>query len=74
MLDGKKLREFRLKLGYTTQDVHNLTKDPRFQTSVSKSYLEELERGDKRNPSFDKRVVLSRILGCRLDDLVVRSN
>lgn len=71
MLNGKKIREIRLSLGYTTLDIQNLTKDPIFETSISKSYLEELERGDKRNPSFQKVVVLAKILRCRVDDLIL---
>ena len=71
MLDGKKIRDIRLSLGYTTLDIQNLTKDPKFETSISKSYLEELERGDKINPSFQKVVVLAKILRCRVDDLIL---
>ncbi|MCR1975524.1 helix-turn-helix domain-containing protein [Clostridium sporogenes] len=68
----KKIREARIKLGYTARDIENLTHNPKFTTSISKSYLEELERGDKKNPSFEKVVVLSQVLMCRLDDLVTR--
>lgn len=71
MLNGKKIREIRLNLGYTTLDIQNLTRDKKYKTSISKSYLEELERGDKKNPSFDKVVVLARILGCKVDDLII---
>ncbi|PRR78320.1 helix-turn-helix protein [Clostridium liquoris] len=71
MLDGKKIREYRLRLGYTATDVENLTKDSKYLTSISKSYLEELERGDKKNPSLQKVVVLANILCCKLDDLIV---
>lgn len=53
MLNGK-IREARIKLGYTARDIENLTHNPKFTTSISKSYLEELERGDKKNPSFEK--------------------
>jgi len=52
MLNGKKIREIRIRLGYTARDVEILTKSPKYGTSISKSYLEELERGDKKNPSF----------------------
>lgn len=48
MLNGKKIREARIKLGYTARDIENLTHNPKFITSISKSYLEELERGDKK--------------------------
>lgn len=71
MLDGKKIREYRLKLGYTATDVENLTKNSKYLTSISKSYLEELERGDKKNPSLQKVVVLANILCCKLDDLIL---
>jgi len=52
MLNGKKIREIRIRLGYTARDVEILTKSLKYGTSISKSYLEELERGDKKNPSF----------------------
>lgn len=71
MLNGKKIRHIRKRLGYTTLDIQNLTKDAGFGTSISKSYLEELERGDKKNPSFDKVVIIARILGCKIDDLIL---
>ncbi|GAA0729068.1 helix-turn-helix transcriptional regulator [Clostridium malenominatum] len=72
MLNGKKIREYRLNLGYTASDIENLTKNPKYETSISKSYLEELERGDKRNPSFQKVIVLANILCCKIDDLVIQ--
>ncbi|MEA4826984.1 helix-turn-helix domain-containing protein [Clostridium sp. JNZ J1-5] len=71
MLNGKKIREFRLNLGYTAQDIEKLTKNSKYETSISKSYLEELERGDKKNPSFQKIVVLANVLRCKIDDLVI---
>ncbi|MCI1945658.1 helix-turn-helix domain-containing protein [Clostridium luticellarii] len=71
MLNGKKIRDIRMSLGYTTLDVQNLTKDTSFETSISKSYLEELERGDKKNPSFEKVAVIAKILGCKIDDLIL---
>lgn len=70
MLNGKKIREVRMSLGYTAGDIERLTKSPKYPTSISKSYLEELERGSKKNPSFDKVVVLANVLCCKLDDLV----
>ncbi|MBM7870939.1 transcriptional regulator with XRE-family HTH domain [Clostridium pascui] len=73
MLDGKKVREYRLRLGYTAADVEILTRNTRFETSISKSYLEELERGDKKNPSLQKIVVLASILCCKVDDLLVHA-
>lgn len=71
MLNGKKIRDMRLSLGYTTLDIQNLTKSPKYETSISKSYLEELERGDKRNPSLNKIVVLAEVLRCKVDDLIL---
>ncbi|MBU5483630.1 helix-turn-helix domain-containing protein [Clostridium sp. MSJ-11] len=71
MLNGKKIREYRLNLGYTASDIENLTKNPKYETSISKSYLEELERGDKSNPSLQKVIVLANILCCKIDDLVL---
>lgn len=71
MLNGNKIREFRLNLGYTSRDIENLTKNPMYETSISKSYLEELERGDKKNPSLGKVVVLANVLRCKIDDLVI---
>lgn len=74
MLNGKVIREARMRLGYTARDVENLTRNSRkYETSISKSYLEELERGAKKNPSFDKIVVLADLLGCKIDDLVFRT-
>ncbi|NEZ48742.1 helix-turn-helix transcriptional regulator [Clostridium botulinum] len=73
MLNGRKIREFRLNLGYTAKDIESLTASPKYETSISKSYLEELERGDKKNPSFRKVVVLASILRCKIDDLVLSS-
>ncbi|AHM57373.1 regulatory protein [Peptoclostridium acidaminophilum DSM 3953] len=70
MLNGNKIREFRLSLGYTAKDIEVLTQDQKYGTCISKSYLEELERGDKKNPSFQKVVVLASILGCKLDELI----
>ena len=70
MLNGSKIREYRLKLGYTSRDVENLTKRGNFKTSISKSYLEELERGDKKNPSFEKIETIAMVLCCGLDDLI----
>ncbi|WP_432405339.1 helix-turn-helix domain-containing protein [Wukongibacter sp. M2B1] len=71
MLNGKKIREIRKRLGYTARDVEILTKNVKYGTSISKSYLEELERGDKKNPSFEKIEVLANVLCCKLDDLVL---
>lgn len=69
MLNGKKIREVRMRMGYTARDVETLTST--CSTSISKSYLEELERGAKQNPSFKKIVVLAKVLNCKIDDFVV---
>lgn len=73
MLNGRKIREIRKNLGYTARDVEILTKSSKYCTSISKSYLEEIERGDKRNPSFTKIEVLANVLCCKLDDLVSKA-
>ncbi len=65
MLNGLKIRELRNTKGYTTLDVSNFTQ-------ISKSYIEELERGTKHNPSFSKVVLLADALGVKVDELVVR--
>lgn len=68
MLDGKKIRELRLSKGYTIEDVANMSLNKR--EKISKSYLGEIERMAKTNISFNKVVVISEILDCKLDDLV----
>lgn len=70
MLNGKKIREVRTNLGYTARDIEKLTKNSKYETCISKSYLEELERGAKKNPSLQKVAVLASILRCKIDDLV----
>lgn len=45
MINGQKIREIRQDKGFTTYDLS-------VRTHVSKSYIEEIERGDKKNPSF----------------------
>ena len=66
MLNGLKVRELRNKKGYTALDVANLTK-------ISKSYIEELERGTKHNPAFNKVVLLAETLGAKVDELILRA-
>ncbi len=66
MFNGKKLREIRILKGYTTMDLSNKTK-------ISKSYLEELEREDKNNPSFIKVVSIAHALNIKVDDLIKKS-
>lgn len=65
MLNGFKMREVRVRKGYTTLDVSKIT-------HISKSYIEELERGDKKNPSFNKVVMIASALGIQLDDLILK--
>jgi transcriptional regulator with XRE-family HTH domain len=67
VVNGSKIREIRLSKGLTSQDVSNLSR--RLDVPVSKSYLEELERGDKNNPSFNVIESIARILGVKIDDL-----
>ncbi|QZY53660.1 helix-turn-helix domain-containing protein [Crassaminicella profunda] len=62
MVNGLKIRELRLKKGYTSRDLANLSK-------LSKSYVEELERGDKINPSFSTVEKLADALNVLIDDL-----
>ena len=65
MLNGLKIRELRTMKGYTTLDVSRFT-------HISKSYIEELERGDKLNPAFNKVVFIAEVLGVKVDDLIIR--
>ncbi|MCT4607464.1 MAG: helix-turn-helix domain-containing protein [Marinisporobacter sp.] len=62
MINGLKIRELRLKKGYTSRDLATLSK-------LSKSYVEELERGDKINPSFSTVEKLADALNVLIDDL-----
>ncbi|HEY4543503.1 MAG TPA: helix-turn-helix transcriptional regulator [Tissierellaceae bacterium] len=41
---------------------------------MSKSYLEELERGDKNNPSFLKVISIANILNIKVDDLIKKDS
>lgn len=66
MLNGLKIRELRTLKGYTTLDLSRFT-------NISKSYLEELERGDKKNPSFSKVVYIAKALGVKVDELIVNA-
>ena len=47
MLNGSKVRELRNSKGYTTLDIAKFT-------HISKSYIEELERGTKKIPLLTK--------------------
>lgn len=69
MVDGSKIREIRLSKGLTSTDVSNLSKN--LKVKVSKSYLEELERGDKHNPSFNVIEAIASVLGVSIDELRV---
>lgn len=62
MVNGIKIRELRLKKGYTSRDLANLS-------NLSKSYVEELERGSKKNPSFITVEKLADALNVFIDDL-----
>jgi transcriptional regulator with XRE-family HTH domain len=67
MLNGQRIREIRLEKGLTCSDVSNLSRSCSIQ--ISKSYLEELERGSKLNPSFNVVETIANILSVNLDDL-----
>jgi transcriptional regulator with XRE-family HTH domain len=67
MINGSRIREIRLNKGLTALDVSNLSRN--LEVPVSKSYLEELERGDKLNPSFNVIETIAIILGVKIDDL-----
>lgn len=71
MVNGKKIREFRLSLGYTTRDVSELSNTIKSDSKISKSYWEEIERGDKKNPSIKKIITIAHVLNCKIDDFVV---
>lgn len=72
MVNGTKIRELRLNKGLTSLDVSNLSKN--FNVTISKSYLEELERGDKHNPSFNVIETIAIVLGVSIDELRVGYN
>lgn len=67
MLNGSKIRELRLNKGMTCSDLSNLSKN--LNVHVSKSYLEELERGSKENPSFNIIETIATILCVNIDEL-----
>ena len=68
-LNGSKIRQLRNTKGYTTGDIEKLSRNSNYNSSISKTYLQELERGDKKNPTFTKIEVIADILGCKIDDL-----
>ncbi len=65
MLNGARIRELRTMKGYTCLDMSKFT-------NISKSYIEELERGTKVNPAFNKVVALAEALGVKVDDLIFK--
>lgn len=67
MLNGLKIREMRNSKGYTTNDMARFTK-------ISKSYIEELERGAKHNPSLNKVVSIARALGAKVDEIIIQAD
>lgn len=69
MLNGGKIRDIRISKGYTTNDISLLSKN--YTTHISKSYLEELERGTKSNPSFNIVETLAILLGVKIDELKI---
>lgn len=67
MLNGSKIRELRLNKGMTCSDVSSLSR--RLNVQVSKTYLEEIERGTKVNPSFNIIETIATILCVKIDEL-----
>ena len=66
MLNGMLIRELRNDKGYTALDLAK-------RTNISKSYIEELERGTKQNPAFNKVVILAKNLGVKVDELILEN-
>ncbi|SHJ06706.1 DNA-binding transcriptional regulator, XRE-family HTH domain [Geosporobacter subterraneus DSM 17957] len=62
MIDGMKIRSLRTEKGYTSLDLA-------VRSNISKSYIEEIERGDKINPSFKTVEKLADALNVLIDDL-----
>jgi len=67
MLNGAKIRELRLNKSLTSKDISTLSKN--LKVHVSQTYLEELERGSKINPSFNIIETIATILCVNIDDL-----
>ena len=67
MLNGAKIRELRLNKSLTSKDISTLSKN--LSVPVSQSYLEELERGSKKNPSFNIIETIATILCVNIDEL-----
>jgi transcriptional regulator with XRE-family HTH domain len=71
--NGNVVREKRTELGYTSKDIENISQQMALSDNgctISKSYLEELERGDKTNPSFQKLVTISKILNINMNEFI----
>ncbi|WP_052948815.1 helix-turn-helix domain-containing protein [Mesobacillus campisalis] len=62
-MDGKKLKELRMKKSLTLSRLSELT-------GISKSYLSLIERDIQNNPSLDILQRLSRHLDIEVEDLV----
>jgi transcriptional regulator with XRE-family HTH domain len=60
---GLAAKTIRKQRRLTLQDVAD-------RSGLAKSYVWELERGEKTNPSISSLVSLTEALGCSLDDLV----
>ncbi|MCB2343024.1 helix-turn-helix domain-containing protein [Clostridium estertheticum] len=67
MLNGAKIRELRLNKSLTSKDLSTLSKN--LSVHVSQTYLEELERGSKQNPSFNIIETIATILCVNIDEL-----
>ncbi len=67
MLNGGKIRELRLKKSLTSRDISTLSQN--LNVHVSQTYLEELERGSKKNPSFNIIETIATILCVNIDEL-----
>ena len=67
MLNGAKIRELRLNKSLTSRDISTLSQ--KLNVHVSQTYLEELERGNKKNPSFNIIETIATILCVNIDEL-----
>ena len=67
MLNGARIRELRLNKSLTSRDISTLSKS--LNVHVSQTYLEELERGSKKNPSFNIIETIATILCVNIDEL-----
>lgn len=60
---GASAKAVRKARGMTLQEVAD-------RAELAKSYVWELERGERTNPSIEALIALTGALGCSLDDLV----